>query len=189
MRVIVTGVPGVGKTSVMERVAKAFEVPIVNYGTVMLEEAKARGVAKSRDEMRKLPADVQRQIQAVAGEKIGAMANAIVDTHCLIKTKEGYLPGIPMTVLAMIAPHAVVLVEAPAAQIHGRRQKDGSRARDADSQADIEEHQQLNRSTAAAMGVVSGATVKIVPNLDGGLEDAVRTFSELFSSKERTARG
>lgn len=180
MRVIVTGVPGVGKSSVMEGVSKAFAVPIVNYGTIMFEEAKARKLAESRDDMRKLPAETQRQIQSKAAERIGSMADAIVDTHCLIKTREGYLPGIPMTVLTLIGPHAVVLVEAPPAQILARRQKDQSRARDADSEAAIHEHQQMDRAAACAMAVVSGATVKVVPNLDNGLEEAVRVFSELF---------
>lgn len=181
MRVIVTGVPGVGKSSVMDGVSKSFSVPIVNYGTVMFEEAQKRKLVAARDEMRKLPAETQRQIQAMAAERIGAMTDAIIDTHCLIKTREGYLPGIPMTVLTLIAPHAVVLIEAPAKEIFGRRQKDATRSRDADSLESIEEHQSLNRAAAAAMGVVSGATVKIVLNRDGGIEDAVRVLSEVFA--------
>ncbi len=183
MRVIVTGVPGVGKSSVMEGVSKAFAVPVVNYGSIMFEEAQARKLAASRDDMRKLPAEKQRQIQTMAAERIGAMSDAIVDTHCLIKTREGFLPGIPMTVLALIAPHAVVLVEAPPAQIFARRKKDTSRSRDPDSEASIDEHQRLNRSAACAMAVVSGATVKIVSNLDGAVEEAVAGLSEVFTPK------
>lgn len=180
MRVIVTGVPGVGKSSVMEGVSKAFAVPIVNYGTVMFEEAKARGLVTARDEMRKLPAETQRGVQAKAAERIGAMSSAIIDTHCLIKTAEGYLPGIPMTVLTLIGPHTVVLVEAPPAQIFGRRARDATRRRDSDTVELIDEHQQLNRATASAMAVLSGATLKIVPNLDGGVAEAVRVLSEVF---------
>jgi len=180
VRVIVTGVPGVGKTSVMEGVAHAAAVPIVNYGTVMFEEAKAHKLVAHRDEIRKLPAEVQRHVQAVAGEKVGKMTDAIIDTHCLIRTTEGYLPGIPMTVLTMIAPHVVVLVEAPPAQIYARRAKDATRTRDPDSVESIAEHQQMNRAAATAMGVISGATVKIVPNLDGDLETAVAVFLEVF---------
>ena len=182
MRVIVTGVPGVGKTSVMEAVSKTFAVPIVNYGTFMFEEAQKRKLVASRDEMRKLPAETQRQIQARAAERIGAMSDAIIDTHCLIKTREGYLPGIPMTVLTLIAPHTVVLVEAPPKEILGRRQKDQSRTRDPDSLESIDEHQKLNRAAAAAMAVVSGATVKVVPNRDGGVADAVGVLSEVFTN-------
>lgn len=180
MRVIVTGVPGVGKSSVMEGVSKAFAVPIVNYGTLMFEEAQARGLAKVRDEMRKLPAETQRNIQAKAAERIGAMSDAIIDTHCLIKTREGYLPGIPMTVLSLISPHAVVLVEAPPDQIFGRRNRDASRKRDSDTVELIDEHQMLNRATASAMAVLSGATLKIVANLDGGVDSAVQVLSEVF---------
>jgi adenylate kinase len=181
MRVIVTGVPGVGKSSVMDGVSKIFSVPIVNYGTVMFEEAQKRRLAATRDDMRKLPAETQRQIQSMAAERIGAMADAIIDTHCLIKTREGYLPGIPMTVLSLIAPHTVVLIEAPSKEILGRRQKDQTRSRDADSLESIEEHQALNRAAASAMGVVSGATVKIVPNRDGGIAEAVAVLSEVFA--------
>jgi adenylate kinase len=181
LRVIVTGVPGVGKSSVMEAVSKTFKVPIVNYGTVMFEEAQKRKLARERDEMRKLPAEIQRQIQAHAAERIGAMSDAIIDTHCLIKTREGYLPGIPMVVLTLISPHTVVLVEAPPKEIHGRRQKDTTRSRDADSLESIEEHQTLNRAAAAAMAVVSGATVKVVPNRDGEIDEAVRVLSDVFA--------
>jgi adenylate kinase len=182
MRVIVTGVPGVGKSSVMEGVSKAYLVPVVNYGSVMFEEAAARKLVASRDEMRRLPTEKQRQIQTMAAERIGAMSDAIIDTHCLIKTREGYLPGIPMTVLALIAPHAVVLVEAPPAQIFSRRKKDASRSRDADSEAAIDEHQRLNRAAACAMAVVSGATVKIVVNPDGEVEAAVAALCEVFGA-------
>jgi adenylate kinase len=52
--------------------------------------------------------------------------------------------------------------------------------RDEDSVEAIEEHQQMNRAAAASMGVISGATVKIVTNLDGGLDDAVRRSVEIF---------
>jgi adenylate kinase len=64
--------------------------------------------------------------------------------------------------------------------IFARRAKDGTRARDADSVESIAQHQQMNRAAAAAMGVISGATVKIVPNLDGDLESAVAVFLEVF---------
>jgi len=164
----------------MEGVAKAAAVPIVNYGSIMFEEAKAHKLVTNRDEMRKLPAETQRHVQAVAGEKVGKMDSAIIDTHCLIRTPEGYLPGIPMTVLTMIAPHVVVLVEAPPEMIAKRRAKDGTRHRDHDSVEAITEHQHMNRYAAAAMGVISGATVKIVANLDGDLESAVATFLEVF---------
>ena len=49
--VIVTGVPGVGKSTVMNA-AKDFGYNIVNFGTTMFEEAKKEGVS-NRDDLRK----------------------------------------------------------------------------------------------------------------------------------------
>ena len=50
--VIVTGVPGVGKSTVMAA-AEEYGYKIVNFGTTMFEEAQKEGV-KDRDDMRKL---------------------------------------------------------------------------------------------------------------------------------------
>jgi len=34
------------------------------------------------------------------------------------------------------------------------------------------------------MAVLSGATLKVVPNLDGGVDEAVRVLSEVFLSSK-----
>jgi len=55
-RVLVGGLPGVGKTTVLNRVAEqiklqGMEVQLVVFGSVMLEEAKKLGVM-DRDQLR-----------------------------------------------------------------------------------------------------------------------------------------
>ena len=66
--VIVTGVPGVGKSTVMGA-AEEYGYNIVNFGTTMFEEAQKEGVS-SRDDMRKLAVEDQQRLQKQAGEKI-----------------------------------------------------------------------------------------------------------------------
>ncbi|MEM4069670.1 MAG: AAA family ATPase, partial [Thermoplasmata archaeon] len=83
MRIVVTGVPGVGKSTIMDGVAKNIDYKIVNFGDIMLEKAREIGV-KNRDEIRKLTVDKQRELQRLAGEYIGKMDNVIVDTHMSI---------------------------------------------------------------------------------------------------------
>jgi len=102
MRVIVAGVPGAGKTSIMSEVSKKTHHTIVNYGTVMLELAREEGVVEHRDDIRRLPIEKQRELQRKAAERIGAMDNIIVDTHLTIKTASGYFPGLPVWVLEAI---------------------------------------------------------------------------------------
>ena len=67
--VIVTGIPGVGKTTVINTAVDKVkqdhgeEVIVLNFGTAMFEVATAAGLVKNRDEMRKLPTGVQRENQ------------------------------------------------------------------------------------------------------------------------------
>ncbi len=171
--IIVTGIPGVGKTTVMEAAADKAEAQIVVYGTQMFEVASERGLVAHRDDMRRLDPDVQKEVQMAAAEKMAAMGDIIVDTHCTIKTPKGYLPGLPAWVLEKLKPSTIVLVEADAAEIKGRRESDATRNRDADSIQSIEEHQEQNRRFAAAYATLTGATVHTVYNHDGKVDEAI----------------
>ncbi len=180
MRMVVTGVPGVGKTSVMEGVAREKGINIVNYGDVMLEAARAQGLAEHRDQIRKLPVEKQRDVQEKAAQRIYEMGDVIIDTHCTIKTHGGYYPGLPEWVLRKLKPDRIVLVEATTEEILRRRGKDESRKRDEEGIRGVEEHQMINRYAAMAYATLSGASVKIVFNHDGGLERAVKEVLEVF---------
>lgn len=171
--IVVTGVPGVGKTTVMNAAAQAKHLKVVVYGTVMFEEAQKRLGVKARDDMRKLPPDQQRDVQKRAAETIKKMGEVIVDTHCTVKTAKGYLPGLPIWVLEALKPSAIVLVEADAREIFGRRARDASRERDAEPIEAIEVHQQINRAAAMAYATLTGATVKVVYNHDDRVNEAI----------------
>ncbi len=171
--IIVTGVPGVGKTTVMEAAAKSAGLRVVVYGTEMFEVAKARGLVRDRDEMRRLDPKVQRDVQKAAAEAIAKKGDVIVDTHCSIQTAKGYLPGLPAWVLESLKPSTVILVEATAKEIAGRRAKDATRVRDTDSAELIARHQEMNRAFAAAYATLTGATVAVVMNHDDRLNDAI----------------
>ena len=173
--VVVTGVPGVGKSTVMSS-AEEYGYKIVNFGTTMFEEAQKEGVA-DRDDMRKLAIEDQQRLQKQAGEKISRMGNVVVDTHASILTSSGYMPGLPEWTVRALNPDIIVLVEATPDEITGRRNKDASRARDSD---DIGLHQTVNREYAATAAVMTGATVSIVENHDNQVEIAVKQFRKIL---------
>lgn len=172
--IIVTGIPGVGKTTVMKKAAKGMDLQFVTFGTVMIDIAKEMGLAKDRDEIRKLSLKQQKQLQIKTAEKIAEMKNVIVDTHCTIKTLRGYMPGLPERVIKKLNPIVIVVVEADSEEIYNRRAKDATRDRDPDSEEEIAEHQQINRAIAMAYAALTGATVKIVFNHDNAIDEAVK---------------
>lgn len=187
--VIVTGVPGVGKTTVLTAAVaecknRGLSVSHVNYGDVMFKSAKAKGLIKERDQMRRLPITLQVELQLAAAKKIRSMAkdgNVILDTHMFIRTPSGYMPGIPSWVAKSLAPDSIVLLEADAAEISRRRQKDSTlRLREVDSTTKVTEHQLMSRAGAAALAVMIGCTIVIAENRDGDHLMAAAVIADLF---------
>jgi adenylate kinase len=172
--IVVTGIPGVGKTTVMQKAAEGLDITFVTFGSVMSDIAIKLKLVKDRDEMRKLSLDQQKQLQIKTAEQVGKMKNVIVDTHCTVKTPKGYMPGLPEWVLKKLNPTAIVIVEADPQEIFNRRAKDSTRNRDPDSVEKIAEHQMMNRAAAMSYATLTGATVKIVFNHDNALEAAVK---------------
>jgi len=180
MVVILAGVPGAGKTTVMKKVMERKGVDFITYGTVMLEIAKEMGI-RDRDEMRKIPIEKQRKLQELTAEKVSKMGDVVVDTHCTIKTPSGYLPGFPYHILKKLNPRLIILIEADANEITERRAKDKDiRRRDEESIYDIEEHQLMNRIAAMNYAVLVSATVKIVKNNDGMAEKAAEEIIKVL---------
>jgi adenylate kinase len=181
-KVIITGVPGVGKTTVVNEALKklkeaGIEYQSINFGTFMFEVARNDSIVADRDQMRTLDRAVQKRLQQRAAQAIAQISgNVLIDTHASVKTPKGYLAGLPEWVLHEIMPDTIVLVETDDDQILMRRLTDESRSRDKEGSRSICEHQQFNRSIAAAYAMLTGCTVKIINNPDYLLE---RSSSEL----------
>jgi adenylate kinase len=172
--IVVTGIPGTGKTTVCNEVVKLAEqigkkVEVINYGSVMVELSRKSGKSFHRDELRKSGLSFQRNLQAEAAKIISEKATKvhevlIVDTHMSIKTVDGYLSGLPFHVLQLLNPEMLILVEAEPLEVLSRRFKDKTRKRDRAMEGGIAEEILFSRFMAAACGVLTGASVKIVKN-------------------------
>jgi adenylate kinase len=185
-RVIITGVPGVGKTTVVTGALKSLEnegvsYRTLNFGTFMFEVAQKEGIVGDRDEMRKLDRDIQKRLQKLAAKAMAQEeGNIIIDTHASIKTPTGYLAGLPEWVLRELMPDTVVLVETNEDQILLRRLTDETRSRDLEGSYGIAEHQQFNRFIAAAYSMFTGCSIKYITNADFLLDKAVEDMAAVL---------
>ena len=181
--VVLTGIPGSGSTTVLNKALEEVDYLHLNYGDIMTEIAIEKGLVENRDELRKLPAETQKEIQKDAGIRIKEKSeteNVIVDTHCTISTPSGFLPGLPKWVLEGLNPDSFILIEAYPEEIAFRRSNDETRQRDAESAEEIQLHQEMNRAASMAYATLTGATVKIVYNHDDELDSTVAGLVEFL---------
>ncbi|HEY6885605.1 MAG TPA: adenylate kinase [Nitrososphaeraceae archaeon] len=188
-RVIIVGIPGVGKTSIVSLVAeklnhKELKATVAVFGTLMLEEAYKIGV-KNRDELRKLSLAKQRQLQEMAAKRIAQIKDSIViiDTHLFIKTIDGYYPGLPMHVLDIIKPTHFVMVVAEAGEIVKRRKADKSRDRDIISTQDIQYELDILRVMVASCSMLTGSPFIVIMNNDNKIENAALNIVKVLCDR------
>jgi len=181
LRVVVVGVPGVGKTTVVEGLVSEYRgAKLVNFGTVMLKTGLSLKWIKNRDDIRKLTVEKQRSLQKVAASKISKMKDrtVVVDTHLFIRTKEGFWPGLPFDVVRALRPTHLVLVQASPEEVARRRTADSKRYRDTVTMDDLEEELGLARSFLAVSSTLTGAPMLMVNNSEGR---AAEVASEIAS--------
>jgi adenylate kinase len=189
-RVVIVGIPGVGKSTVVKKIvesmsAQRLAADIVNYGTVMMEEASKLHGVKSRDDMRKLPIEDQRKLQVYAASKISAIKEefVIIDTHLFIATREGFWPGMPMDVLQALKPTHLVLVSASVDEIRNRRKNDGTRLRDPGTTDSLQLELEAAKILLFSSSLVCGCPALIVNNADGEVDSAAQSVIEaMFKS-------
>ena len=181
-RVVIVGIPGVGKTTVVTEVysilqQKNITIENLTFGTIMFQEAEKIGIS-DRDGMRKLSVSDQQNLQIQAAKNIANINSDVVliDTHLFIKTISGYMPGLPRPILKSLLPTNLVLVEASPEDVLSRRENDPTRNRDSATIESIELDNQIARSMLSSAGVLTSAALFIVTNADGKSKDAAQSI-------------
>jgi adenylate kinase len=186
-RVVVVGIPGVGKTTVISRTAEILnqrgtQTAVVVFGTMMFEEARKLGI-NNRDAMRRESIEVQRHMQDLAARRIADLKDniVIVDTHLFINTNEGYYPGLPLHLLEVIKPTNIVMVAAHPEEIVNRRRIDETRNRDIESLEDI------SKVMVATCSVLTGCPFIIIMNSNNKIDETasniVKALSDDYGSR------
>jgi len=189
MTVILTGIPGVGKTTILNQLQnlakeRGIKLTVLNYGTVMNELFKKYGRKISRDEIRQQQISIQKKIQDRAAQILARkMRNpiTIIDTHMFIRTKTGLWSGLPESVLSRLKPSLIVLVEAPPEEIAERRRSDATRMRDDVTMEEVRFDLEWSRATASACAVSTGAPVKIISNKTSKQREAAEELFKLIT--------
>ncbi len=184
---ILIGLSGVGKSTVLEEAMLLAdeEYEIINYGDRMLDIAVEEDYVDSRDEIKELGAETQKQVQMDAAESIVEDAEdgrVIVDTHAAIKTPQGFLPGLPQWTIENLEPEKIVMLTADPQEIYDRSVSDSDREREHDGPEDVELYQDVAREMAAAGSVLTGAYLKVLENPPNGAREAAKELVSVLES-------
>lgn len=180
------GVPGVGKTSIVNSVAEKHSLPTFHFGSVLFELIKRDypQVAKIDDIRRELNYRDYDSLQTQAAMQIAASSNGhkIVISHLSIATTTGFIPGFPKKITKILRPTVVFIIEAPAKEIATRRQEDTSRQRGHYLEDQIDFHQNHNRALAAAYSFINGHAVYPIHNEQGKIDQAIDQAGNIIAS-------
>jgi adenylate kinase len=190
--VVVTGVPGVGASRVCEAARRRLgdEYTLVNFGDVMLEEALEHGLAEGRETLTELPIRDQRLLQRRAAELIarkpveGAL---LVNTHLVVHTTHGFIPGLPDGVRSEVDPSTIAVVDASPETIR-RRRETSERTYPGEAGTTLAFHRQLQNAAALHHAAAADAPVEHVPN-DDDLEAAAERLATVAERTRDRLRG
>ena len=177
-KIVIVGIPGVGKTTVVTKVfeilnTKNKSVSVVSFGNLMFEEALQYGI-KDRDDLRKLSISQQQDLQKKAAERIAKLHDnvVIIDTHAFITTPAGFYPGLPDYVIKIIKPSNFISISARPEVIFNRRKQDETRLRDVVSIDLIKKELAVQDAMLSSCSVLSGSPLKTILNDEGKVEEA-----------------
>lgn len=169
-RVIIVGIPGVGKSTVITKVfeilsQQGIDTRIAEFGKIMFEQAKQLEI-NNRDQLRKLSIEQQKTLQEMTAKFINSLGNdiVIIDTHLLVSTEYGFYPGLPMKLLHILNPTHLVLVTASSEDIFNRRASDSTRQRDLVSLEQIKSDLRMSESMISMSSIITGSPFYLIHN-------------------------
>jgi adenylate kinase len=188
-RVIIVGIPGVGKSTVITNVRdllsqRGIDTKIAEFGKIMFDQARIMSI-HNRDQLRRLSIEQQRTLQEMAANSINSLGNdvVIVDTHLFISTDNGFYPGMPLKLLNIINPTHLVLITATAEEIYKRRENDSSRQRDMISLDRITSDLRLSESMISSSSIITGCPFYVVQNNTNQIEKATEIICKIILGK------
>lgn len=141
----------------------------------------------AKDEIRHLSLKVQKQLQKevvnyfrklIGGDE---QTNYIIETHAALKTKQGYLPGLPKEFLQSVVPDIYVIIEADAKDIYQRRLLDKERKREHDKTVqDVQTNLDTTRYFTSAFAAVTHSPMYIVQNQEGQADAAAQEVADVL---------
>ena len=178
--IIVAGIRGVGKSSILEKVVKKFpNLRLVNFGEEMVQLWTKKGVKRTHDDLRKLPKPQQYEIKEETWKHLAAQKEDILlDTHVFVEHTGRYVPGLPAEDLKKVKGLCgFFYIDVNNDTLRKRAAKDHTRIREGMDDLELNNYRYSNISAMAYLSTALNIPFYIVYNEDGRLDQAVEIFA------------
>jgi adenylate kinase len=170
MKVVVSGVKGVGKSTaikfVLEKRPDIKVITVGNYFEMAYQKFGLKRDEGDKSVTKELHKKIQTETFNMIEKEIKKHKYVIIDTNLFFTKTEGYFPGLPEFVLKKINPDVIVVMEYKPEFILPRREKDIKtigRQRSASLTLEgIEMEQETQRHYAFVCSGLTGCTVMIL---------------------------
>jgi adenylate kinase len=187
-RVFVTGVPGVGKTSICSHPdISRTELNVVDFGARMLVSGRQQGLIDSLDQLKALAPSSRLALQRSVVEQISTESQhqtIVLDGHLVVATPTGFVPGMPAECIDELRLSAIFIVQATTEEVLLRRKLNQPKYVSSPGVPTemVSIHAELTRSAALSYCLTHAVPIQMVPNPQDQLHHAVATFLKLLRS-------
>lgn len=180
-RVLITGVPKVGKTAIADKVSHLIPgVTAFEFGRAMASIGLRRGIIRGYEDLVTISQGERADLQAAVAARIAKIDSPLaIAAHLVVGTPEGYVDGLPPGGIEVLQPTGIIVVTSDPRQIYLRCSSAEGQQNSWNVQ-DISFHQDAVRKHTAELSSKLRLPIGEVVNLDGELDQAAETAALLW---------
>ena len=182
-RVLITGVPDAGKTSVASGIGESIANAVTcEFGQIMAEIGQRRNLLSSYRDLPGLHLAVRAELQIAAAKDISTLNQpVVVAAHVVVQAPEGYVEGLPGRALSYLHLTGIIVITSDPQEIRNRRSRRGSDRR-VESTEVVNSHQERVIRRASEIAQAYKIPIGSIANVDGKLSDVISDAIQLWVS-------
>lgn len=187
-RIMLTGVPGVGKTTVSSQpTISDLGIRVQNFGQVMFLIGKQRKLVSDIKDLESLTIEQRAELQTDAAKQIAADNSAlgiVIDGHVIVDTSSGFVPGLPIDCVSILNLSSIVMLSSHPSDVVSRRSnhvnKYGMMKQWSDEER-VETHQKVVFQVSLQYSLLSQSSFDILENRQGCLVKTAEDFRDFLT--------